>query len=123
MFTKQSILFTILILIMLMLSSVSGQTRYSNYSMNPLTLYELALVGKLLPKVAEQNEIIQSYKDEIGLLRTVISINEQEISQLNFTVAGLKRILDDSKAKWWQSPVAIVAYVVLSFVVGVMVAL
>ncbi|MGB5850231.1 MAG: hypothetical protein WBH40_17210 [Ignavibacteriaceae bacterium] len=91
--------------------------------MNPLTLYELALVGKLLPKVAEQNEIIESYKDEIGLLRTVISINEQEISQLNFTVAGLERILDDSKAKWWQSPVAIVAYVVLSFAVGVMVAL
>ena len=91
--------------------------------MNPLTLYELALVGKLLPKVAEQNEIIQSYKDEIGLLRTVISINEQEISQLNFTVTGLERILDDSKAKWWQSPVAIVAYVALSFAIGVMVAL
>jgi len=123
MFTNKLIVLSALILFLLMQSLGFGQTRYSDYSKNPLTLYELGLVGKLLPKVAEQIAIINSYEKEVSLLRGIIEINKQEIEQLNLKNEGLNELLDISKSKWWQEPFMIVGYIIVSFVVGVLVIL
>jgi len=121
--TNKLIVLSALILFLLMQSSAFGQILYKDYSKYPLTLYELGLVGKLLPKVAEQIAIINSYKKEVTLLRGIIEINKQEIEQLNLKNEGLNELLDISKSKWWQEPFMIVGYIIVSFVVGVLVIL
>ncbi len=108
---------------MLTVSSGLGQIRYENYSNSPLTIKEVAFVGKLLPIVAEYNERIHLYRLEIGNLESQLSIRQTAIDILESDVKNWELFVEQVQAKWWQSPVAIIVYMVVSFTVGIMVAL
>ncbi len=123
MFTNKLILLYILILLTLTVSSGLGQIRYGNYSNKPLTIQEVAFVGKLLPIVAEYSEKIHLYRLEIGNLESRLSIRQVEIDILESDVKNWELFAEQIQAKWWQSPLAIIAYVVASFTIGVMVVL
>ena len=123
MFMKQSTLLLVLILLMLTASSGFGQIRYSDYSNSPLTVREVAFVGKLLPIVAEYNERIRLYKLEIERWETRVSTKDIVIDMLESNVKSWELFAEEIQAKWWQSPVAIVVYMITSFVIGIMIAL
>ena len=81
------------------------------------------MIGKLLPVVAEYNEIIRNYRIEVGNLRYALTISNLEADMFKSYKENMEIYLEQVEAKWWQSPVAIICYIVVSFAIGVMVVL
>jgi len=111
------------LIFLIILSGLTFSQDYSKYSKSPLTLGELKTIALILPRVLEQQEIIASYEQENIALRKVIELDNNSIDILNLRVEGLEAIAEANKPDFLQEYTMIAIYIVVSFLVGLAVAL
>ena len=64
-----------------------------------------------------------SYAKENQTLREALIASDIVEQQQDEAIGSLTNLVEESKPKWWQNPIAIVVYIGLAFATGIMVAL